>query len=58
MYKIENNIQKILKLLDKNKKKIVECYLQMEVIKIKKLTVQEWLPIEKIYDDRLCKTEK
>ena len=37
-----------------NIEKDCKMLLKSEVIKIKQLTVQEWLPIEKIYNDRIC----
>lgn len=67
MFKIKNFIQKNKKLFKKNHlsnfvdekfltniKKDYKMLLKSEVIKIKQLTVQEWLPIEKIYNDRIC----
>ena len=42
------------KFLTNNGKKC-KIPLKLEVIKIKKITVQEWLPIEKIYNDGIVK---
>ena len=67
MFKMKNIIQKNKK-ISKNiflsnfvdekfltkLKKDYKMLSKSEVIKIKNLTVQEWLPIEKIYNDRIC----
>ena len=39
-------------------KKDCKMHFKLEVVKIKKLTVQEWLPIDKIYNDRVYKIKK
>ncbi len=66
MFKMKNIIQKNKKILkyfvsnfvdEKFLTKLKKDYKMLsksEVIKIKNLTVQEWLPIEKIYNDRIC----